>query len=413
MTSIYIHIPFCDRKCEYCNFFVIARDNPQRQESLIEEYLQALHREIDQRTQYLWTQEISTIYFGGGTPGILSLKQITWIVDHIHRVRNCENIGELSIELNPDPFEHTLQLVTWLTSYYQNMPRVRCSFGIQTFDDAILQQSWRWYIFNNVRHFLRQLREIKQATNVFNLDFISFGTRNTQTQVRKDFFETMVNSLTFDSYSLYLLELFPWSKWHSLLHHSNLSPLLQSLVYPNEDAVMEEYDAISLILQQAWYHQYETSNRSLSGKDSIHNHTYRNMQPYLWLGASASWLIHRSTTTHPLLGYQDATMIRYTNTTSIQRYISWDTIDQHSIHPLMERDYMIEHMMLGLRTAHWIIIDQQKVKYLSPHRKDLIAEREQQWRALYYNDHLILTHNGMKLSNHLITDLIEFTNHQQ
>ena len=111
MLSLYIHIPFCDRKCEYCNFFVIARDNPNRQDTMIEQYLTALHGEIDYRTSLTSHEQIKTIYFGGGTPGLLSLSQFTGIIDHIRRVRDCQYLEELSIELNPDPFEHTLELV--------------------------------------------------------------------------------------------------------------------------------------------------------------------------------------------------------------------------------------------------------------------------------------------------------------
>ena len=120
MLSLYIHIPFCDRKCEYCNFFVIARretsplggkDSPNRQDTMIDQYLTSLHNEIDYRVSLMPHEQIKTIYFGGGTPGILSLTQLTSIIDHIRRVRNCEYLEELSIELNPDPFEHTLELV--------------------------------------------------------------------------------------------------------------------------------------------------------------------------------------------------------------------------------------------------------------------------------------------------------------
>lgn len=83
---------------------------------------------------------------------------------------------------------------------------------------------------------------------MFNLDFIAFGTRDAQTEVRKEFLANMIASQTFDSYSLYLLELFPGSKWHSLLHNNNLSPLLTKLVNPDEQAIMTEYDAIADML---------------------------------------------------------------------------------------------------------------------------------------------------------------------
>gem|GEM_PF-3590641 len=98
---------------------------------------------------------------------------------------------------------------------------------------------------------MRNLREIKQATNVFNLDFIAFGTRDQRSNNRIEFMTNMIISQTFDSYSLYLLELFPGSKRHSMLHSLSLSPLLTKLVNPNEDAIMSEYAAIAGLLYQA------------------------------------------------------------------------------------------------------------------------------------------------------------------
>ncbi len=398
MLSLYIHIPFCDRKCEYCNFFVIARDNPNRQDTMIEQYLTALHGEIDYRTSLTSHEQIKTIYFGGGTPGLLSLSQFTGIIDHIRRVRDCQYLEELSIELNPDPFEHTLELVKWLTSTYKDIPRVRCSFGIQTFDDAVLKQAGRGYVFNNVRHFLRELREIKQPTNVFNLDFIAFGTRDSQTEVRKEFLANMIASQTFDSYSLYLLELFPGSKWHSLLHESSLSPMLSALVNPDENKIMTEYNAISDMLYSSWYTQYEVSNWSLAGKSSIHNRVYWNMESYLGLGTSASGLVTEWDEKQ-----------RYTNTCNITSYIKWDYVDEKKTVRLNTHDYHMEKLMLALRTSDGIYHLSTYEPYLNSNRKTLITDWQWQELVRYDDNRLILTHEGMKLSNHLITDLLDFT----
>jgi oxygen-independent coproporphyrinogen III oxidase len=364
---------------------------------MIDQYLTALHGEIDYRAWLTPGEQIKTIYFGWGTPGILSLQQLTAIIDHIRRVRDCQYLEELSIELNPDPFEHTLTLIKWLTDYYKDIPRVRCSFGIQTFDDAVLKQAGRGYVFNNVRHFLRELREIKQPNNVFNLDFIAFGTRDAQTQVRKDFLANMIASQTFDSYSLYLLELFPGSKWYSMLHSSNLSPLLSALVNPDETAIMTEYGAIAEMLYSSWYTQYEVSNRSLAGKSSIHNRVYWNMEPYLWLGTSASWLIKQWDT------YQ-----RQTNTCNIVSYMKWDYLDETKTVILTDHDYHMEKLMLALRTSDGITNLSSYEQYLNPKRKTLITDWQSQDLVRYHDDRLILTHEGMKLSNHIIVDLLEF-----
>jgi len=417
MLSLYIHIPFCDRKCEYCNFYVIAKDSPDRQDTMIDQYLTALHAEIDARTHLTPDVQIKTIYFGWWTPGILSLTQLTNLIDHIMRVWDCSLIEELSIELNPDPFEHTLELVQWLTNHYPQFPRIRCSFGIQTFDDSILKQSWRGYIFNNVKHFLRNLREIKQATNVFNLDFIAFGTRDQRSNNRIEFMTNMIISQTFDSYSLYLLELFPGSKRHSMLHSLSLSPLLTKLVNPNEDAIMSEYAAIAGLLYQAWYTQYEVSNRSLAGKDSIHNHVYRDMQHYLWLGTSASWLCDKSyvisynnpeTDKNLWLETWDLWLVRYTNTSNIIDYIKGNYLDDTKTISLSTREYNLEKVMLALRTRQWVQSLSAYHEILVLDRSNLITSWVSDWVAQYHEDHLRLTFEGMMIANHLISDLLEF-----
>lgn len=125
-------------------------------------------------------------------------------------------LEELSLELNPNPYEEMLDLVRTLNTIYKDIPRIRFSFGIQSFDDQVLHLSGRQYSFIGIQKFLRELRQIKDARNIFNLDFIAFGkgqwTKDDQylfwDRERRERFEKIAQSQFIDSFSLYTLELF-------------------------------------------------------------------------------------------------------------------------------------------------------------------------------------------------------------
>ena len=140
--------------------------------------------------------------------------------------RDCEFLEELTIELNPDPFDEVLAFVEKANKKYKKLFRIRYSFGIQSFDDEILSHAGRNYIFNNLMNFFRELVDIKSMNAVYNLDFIAFGKspkvlageessgkvdadRLPRDQFRREFFNKLIRSQMFDGVSVYALELFP------------------------------------------------------------------------------------------------------------------------------------------------------------------------------------------------------------
>lgn len=97
------------------------------------------------------------------------------IIDTIGQYFDLTYLEELSIELNPNPYDEIIDIVKTLNHTYKDFPRIRYSFGIQSFDDSVLHASSRQYSFVGIQKFLRELRTIKEGSNVFNLDFIAFG----------------------------------------------------------------------------------------------------------------------------------------------------------------------------------------------------------------------------------------------
>lgn len=420
MNSLYIHIPFCNYKCDYCNFFVLQKNHPHFQDNLISKYTVALHHEIDHWSSTLGNQDIKTIYFGGWTPLLLGKENVIWIIDHIQSLWGLQYLEEITIELNPDPFTETLQFIKEMSTRYASLPRIRFSVGIQTFDDDILTLSGRNYSYNALKWYLRNLQTIKQSNTCYNFDFIAFGTLDRKSKQggygwndnKVQFLEGFVNSHMADSFSLYMLELFPGSRRHSqtesttqTIHDSKL----KQCISPDDNKVMEEYSILSSIVSSAWYHRYEVSNYALPGKNSIHNSVYWTMQPYLGIGASASGMIIQPAKKHHDNWHWDSiqsTKIRYTNTSHIMEYINGMFTNPQNYSPLQEYDVLYETLMLGLRSyGVKQISDYQSI--LVTNYQDKLNILEKEGLLIQQENSIKLTDDGYNVANRILSELLK------
>ncbi len=222
MLSLYIHIPFCDQKCKYCSFFVLPEDGVGDVERTKQKYFTALLAEIDHQVNLYPQETIRTIHIGGGTPFNLGTERLHALIDHIDAKRGLDDLEVLTIELNPNPLDEVMDFVRHTNKKYQKLFRLRYSFGIQSFDDEVLEMTGRQYHFNNLPGFFRELQSIKMPNNAYNFDFIAFGklkNSSLEKEGRGDlwspqklsFFHDRVASRMADSFSLYTLELFPGS----------------------------------------------------------------------------------------------------------------------------------------------------------------------------------------------------------
>lgn len=413
MLSLYIHIPFCNQKCKYCSFNIFPVNNIENSQKIIDNYISSLEKEIDHYSSLLWTQEIKSIYFWWGTPHKIWVKNIIRIIDKIQEKFNLENLVELSLEFNPYPQEEIYEIIKELNQYYKKFSRLRYSFGIQSFDNKILQEAWRETTFIWLVEFLRWLKDLKQENNVFNFDFISFGkfneTRKWNKQLRDqntlNFFQDFVNSLFAESFSLYTLELFPWS----LRYHQDKNKDMFA-----DDDIYEEFSLLKDIILDSWYIRYELSNFSKLWQSSIHNRVYRNMENYLWLWVSWSSYLNANIENYDKIikkinsDYNTKNKwIRFTNTQSISDYINWKYIDPNNIQIINEDDYLIEKFFLGLRTDQWIKDIERFKNVLVPNYKLLIAQFQKSWFCTIDNKKLKLTDQWMDVFNSIITDLLE------
>lgn len=289
MLSLYIHVPFCDKKCGYCSFFVVPKEGEMgAQEKLIDGYMEGLVRDIEMRGTHYKKPELKTLYLGGGTPGLLGKEKLLRIIDAVNTHFDLTYLEELSIELNPNPYEEILDTINTINRTYKDLPRIRFSLGIQSFDDDVLKLSSRQYSFEGIQGFLRQLREIKDSRNIFNLDFIAFGKGERKKEgfvfwntYRREWFETLAQSGFADSFSLYTLELFGGAareetKRKEIDGKSHLH--LSSVPFEtDQEKITAEFQTLKTIIENAGYRRYELSNFALPGRESIHNMIYRSM----------------------------------------------------------------------------------------------------------------------------------------
>ena len=198
---------------------------------------------------------------------------------------DMENLAELSFEFNPYPEEEIYDIIRKIQARFaKKYPRIRFSFGIQSFDNEVLTLSGRKSLFLGLVDFLRGLQPLKTDSTVFNFDFIAFGKRNTtkkgnrqlRNQPALTFFQNFVNSQFADSFSLYTLELFENQLWKK-----KNEKLISGEFFGTDEDIYEEFSLLKDILLDAGYSRYELSNFSLASKSSIHNRVYREMEDYI------------------------------------------------------------------------------------------------------------------------------------
>lgn len=398
--SLYIHIPFCSRKCGYCSFLVIADGIRGISDQIKDMYTKQLVDEIIESSSIYMHRPLHTIYIGGGTPTLLWAQRLDQIIQTIYDHYQTDKIVELSIECNPDLSEHVIETISIIQSHYTNLPRIRWSIGIQTLDNEILSEAWRWYKSQTLWDFFYQLKNLRQDHTSYNIDMIAFGKlqgwlpRNAQS---RSYRIEQLQSWLRDHCSAYTLELFEWSqRYHQLTQGAQVDQIKNKLghglkKYGDDEQVYIEFEYLCQSLINHGYHRYELSNFAKNNHKSIHNQVYRHYGDYLWL-----WLGSSSKIGHD----------RRSNTRILGHYLKWIRQDPQTILHLSQTDYLQEQFFLALRTDQWLTHIGNYETILEANRYDRITEYQSGGYVVYDHDCLRLTHRGMDIYNHIITDLM-------
>jgi len=264
VAGIYIHIPFCKHKCNYCNFYSLASSRH------LDQIAFSLNEELNQRKEYLENQSVETLYFGGGTPSLLRDSDIKSIIDTIRVLFTVEKDVEITLEANPD------DLSPEKLNELKNAGINRLSIGIQSFRQEDLQYLSRTHTSNQVAQCISDAKQAGFAN--LSIDLI-YGI---PTLTNEDWEENLLKAF---SYGI------PHISAYSLTVE-NKTPLEVMIrkgktKQPDENLSVSQYTILTKLMQQHGYEHYEISNFCLPGAYSRHNTAYWQNKPYLGVGPSA------------------------------------------------------------------------------------------------------------------------------
>ena len=384
-AGVYLHIPFCKSRCSYCDF---ATD-VYRSSDAVERYVQALVCELKSEPAalaagqisetrayreswppaYAGGSDIDTIYFGGGTPSLLSADQVGRILDVVREKFEVSPDAEVTIEMNPATV--TPETLT----AYRELGINRASFGVQTFNDRDLKLLARGHDANDARKTFRLLRDAGFKNVSF--DLIAGLPGQTLEDWQRNLDEAM--SMQPEHISLYLLEVHQGTPLAEQLR-SGRRPM------PDEDLAAEMYEVMIDRLSAAGYEQYEISNFAKPGFESRHNSKYWTLDPVFGFGVSA----------HSFDGFQ-----RYSNERDTAAYVR--KIEEFSTAEVTREriDAVSEFIFLGLRLNRGIDPAEFRLRFgvdifdRYGHELDDLQEKA----LIEIDERIKLTRKGMLFSN--------------
>lgn len=373
MAGIYLHIPFCTTRCIYCDFYTVTSTN-------FDAFIEGIIKEISLRKNYLGTNTISTLYFGGGTPSVLSKEQLEPILEALYKTFSISNDAEITIEVNPDDvsasFVHTLS----------QLPFNRVSMGVQTFDDMQLR-------FLRRRHSAEQAEQaVKrfQDTGITNISIdLMYGLPHQTERLFESDLDKALN-LGVPHISAYHLIYEQGTKLFRMLEHGEVLPA-------EEEESLKLFSLLISRLADSGFEHYEISNFAKENLYSQHNTAYWQQKEYLGLGPSAH-------------SYNGDT--RQWNVASLRSYLkalSDGRLDAQQESLSTDTKYN-EFIMTGLRTMWGININQleemfgrERLIYCQKQARKYFASQD---IVIQNNSSWVLSPKGKFISDTIMSDLM-------
>ena len=372
--GIYIHVPFCRSKCQYCDFYSLS----VKDDKLMDGYLSAICAHIREAGALAPGYKVDTIYFGGGTPSFFGAEGMATILTTIRRNFDVDNNAEITFEANPDSVSD--KLLSRLRAEGFN----RVSLGIQTDDDEVLKKLGRPHSYAQAMSAFHRIR--KAGFRNISVDLM-YGLPG---QTLSAWQSTLENVLTLnpEHISCYGLKLEPGTPMYDYRDYAKL---------PDDDAQADMYLAAVEILKSHGFRQYEISNFARQGRYSRHNMKYWTGGEYLGFGPSAS---------------SDFAGKRFTLVRSLPAYIKGIReqgiiIDEVQEIPMRERAG--EYLMMRLRTVSGISAEDYERMFLlsfEPIAEQLERNRQLGYAARTEDNRWHLTPKGFLISNTIISDLL-------
>lgn len=377
MSGIYIHIPFCKQACSYCDFYFVTK--PDNKNAFSDKLVEEIHSKKD---SIYSSNVIDTIYFGGGTPSLLSAEQFDKIFTALDRSFNL-NLKEVTVELNPD------DVTKEYLSDLKNIGVNRVSMGVQTFDEDLLKFMNRTH---NSAEALKCLELLKASEiNVFTADLIYGNPGQTLEMLEKDL--DILLQFHPPHVSAYSLTIEPKTRLGKQLELGRLIPA-------EDETVEKHFELVEEKLKQSEIHRYEVSNFARKGAEAVHNANYWEHKNYLGLGPGA----------HSFWWDESKTFAcRWENEPDLKKYLRKTDFNESEKEHLSLQRLAEERIMLGLRTVKGVSIEKLEKKYgykLSKRQLAYLARKEKEGRIHFDSDSIRLSSSGLKIADALTLDLI-------
>ena len=365
--GLYIHIPFCKSKCNYCDFYSIKNNNEDT-----DKYIDALVNEINLYADNIENKNIRTIYIGGGTPSILKPKQVEEILNTIYKNFYINNTIEVTMEANPESLNEEK------IKKYSSLGINRLSLGVQSFLNEELNFLGR---IHNVKESVEKIKIIKKYFDNFNLDII-FALPE---QKFEDFQYNLNQLLNINPphISLYNLQIEKNTKLYDLLSIGEIEHIEEELDYKMYNYAVKKF-------KEKGYIHYEISNFAKKDYESEHNLIYWKYQPYLGLGPSA----------HGFNGEK-----RYYNIPAYNQYVNLLENKQFPIQEvinLSKKELISEMMFMGLRLTEGVSKTAFKDRFnlsIKEVYEDTIKKLKRDNLIQENNNKIYLTKKGLNLGN--------------
>ena len=369
---IYVHIPFCVRKCRYCDFLSFPGSRETQQA-----YIQALQREIKERAGEGAGCKVSSVFFGGGTPSVLPGESIIRIMETIRECYQLSPEAEITLEVNPGT------LSPEKTRMWKEAGINRISMGVQSMDDALLAALGRIHRADTVEKSVSLIREAGFTRYSFDLMMGLPG------QSLAQWMNTLERIMEFEPehLSCYSLIVEEGTEFGDLYDQGQL-------ILPPEETERTMYHETLRFLKERGLFQYEISNFAKPGAHSRHNVGYWERTPYLGFGLGAASLTTGN--------------VRFHDQTSLSAYLA-DPSGREDEERLSKEDQMSEFMFLGLRKTEGIRIGEFARQFdlrpeevfgeaIQRHLKDGLLCQE--------NGRLFLSEKGLDLANQVFMDFV-------
>ena len=368
--ELYVHIPFCVRKCQYCDFLSGPSDEETK-----DRYIEALLKEI-RAAEHTEDYEIVSVFIGGGTPSALKAEAIASIMSTLQeQFFFCED-AEVTIEANPGTVD--LEKLT----IYRNVGINRLSLGLQSTDAEELKLLGR---IHSYEEFLKSYEWAREAgfSNI-NIDLMFAIPGQTGEAWRQHLYQVAeLNPEHISAYSLIIEEGTPFAE--------------QNLDLPDEDTEYQMYEDTAEILERYGYRQYEISNYAKQGYMCRHNAGYWQRREYLGFGLGASSLYRG---------------MRFSNTRRMQEYLKESrNPDQirKDVTVLSRNERIEEFMFLGLRMTEGIS-EKKFEENFDVRLMDVYGDILQKYEETGFMEHIEtnwrLTRKGIHVSNHILADFL-------